>query len=318
MLRVREDPTRNKDMNAFDALIQSLYGMAAETDWRAARERALELLRLHFHAQAAGWITTSEGGAGPFTESVHSGITKAQLVALKFTAAEPAQSVDTAHGPTIAARYNHQNRTLVSVVQLRFSNQVEPPEAALRRRAVGHLAEASALAMKLFVQRDEWLLWMGRSNRGAAALVDSAGVVHAGTDRFRRILESRNLPPQLLPTQLPDTVSNDQAAFVYEGLHARIERMDGLFLVHLRQPLPLDILSPREQQIARALGAGKTFKTVAKQCEISVSTVANHATRIYRKLGIFRREELVELIREPGAAPSANKVTPKPGRVKRA
>lgn len=305
-------------MNAFDALIQSLYAMSAEADWRAARERALELLRLHFHAQAAAWVTTSEGGAGPFTESVHSGISRAQLMALKFTAAEPVSVTKTPHGPSIAVRYNHQNRTLVSLVQLRFSDKVETPEAGVFQRAVAHLSEASALAMRLFVQRDEWLLWMGRSNRGAAALVDATGVVHAGTERFRRILESRNLPPQLLPAQLPDTVSNDQAAFVYEGLHARVERMDGLYLVHLRQPLPLDILSPREQQIARALGAGKTFKTVAKQCEISVSTVANHATRIYRKLGVFRREELVELIREPGAAPSSRKVTPKPGRAKKA
>ncbi len=104
---------------------------------------------------------------------------------------------------------------------------------------------------------------------------------------------------------------------MHEGLHVRIERMDGLSLVHLREPLPFDILSPREQQIARALGAGKTFKSVAKQCDISISTVANHATRIYRKLGIFRREELVELIRAPGASPVATP-TPKPGRVKKA
>ncbi|TAM24225.1 MAG: response regulator transcription factor, partial [Nevskiaceae bacterium] len=58
--------------------------------------------------------------------------------------------------------------------------------------------------------------------------------------------------------------------------------------------------SPREQQIARALGEGKTFKSIARNCGIAVSTVANHATRIYRKLGVYRREELVGLIRSSG------------------
>ena len=287
-------------MTALDTLILGLYGMAAEPDWRAARERSLELLRIHFHAQSAAWITTSEGGAGPFTESVHSGFTKVQLRGLKFTAAEPVQTLDLPGGAVRAVRYNHASRHLVSVLVMRWGASVPQPDAALLGSAVGHLAEASALAQKLFVQRDEWLLSMSRSNRGAAALVDARGTVHAGTERFRKVLETRRYSPSQLPFTLPDLGNNTHTALVHEGLHVRIEFMDGLYLVHLREPLPLDILSPREQQIARALGAGKTFKSVAKQCEISISTVANHATRIYRKLGIFRREELVELIRAPG------------------
>jgi len=74
--------------------------------------------------------------------------------------------------------------------------------------------------------------------------------------------------------------------------------------LHARRPMPLDGLSPREQQIARALGNGKTFKSVARQYDIAVSTVANHASRIYRKLGIYRREDLVDLVRRPQAEPS--------------
>lgn len=303
-------------MTALDNLIHGLYGMAAETDWRTARERALDLLRIHFHAQSAAWITTSEGGAGPFTESVQSGFTKPQLVSLKFTASQPVQVFEMSGGVVHVIRYNHSSRHLVSVVALRWSDAVAIPETSLLMSAIGHLAESSGLAQKLFVERDEWLLSMGRSNRGAAALVDASGTAHAGTERFRKILEVRRFQPNQLPFTVPDLGHDTHAALVHEGLHVRIERMDGLFLIHLRQPLPFDILSPREQQIARALGAGKTFKSVAKQCEISISTVANHATRIYRKLGIFRREELVELIRAPGAAPATG-TTPKPGRMKK-
>jgi len=304
-------------MTALDTLIHGLYGMAAEADWRDARAAALELLRVHFHAQSAAWITTSEGGAGPFTESVNSGFTKAQLTSLKFTTAQPVLVFEAASGTVRAIRYNHASRHLVSVLALRWGESVAMPESTVLSSAVAHLGEASALAQKLFVQRDEWLLSMGRSNRGAAALVDTRGTVHGGTERFRKVLEARRFQPNQLPFTLPELGIDTHASLVHEGLHVRIERMDGLYLVHLREPLPLDILSPREQQIARALGAGKTFKSVAKQCEISISTVANHATRIYRKLGIFRREELVELIRAPGAKPQ-KAPPPKSIRVKKA
>jgi DNA-binding NarL/FixJ family response regulator len=304
-------------MTALDTLIQSLYGIAAEPDWRYAREKGLELVRIHFHAQAAAWVTTGEGGAGPLTETVHSGFTRSQLAGLKFTAASPVQKVESYGGTVRAARYNHSNRLLVSVLILRWADGVAPPADESLLSAVVHLAEAAALSQRLFVQRDEWLLSMGRSNRGAAALVDARGTVHADTERFRKLLEGRRFTPGQLPFKLPELPNESHAAIVHEGLHVRIERMDGLHLVHLREPLPFDILSPREQQIARALGAGKTFKSVAKQCDISISTVANHATRIYRKLGIFRREELVELIRTPGG-PAKQPPTPKLTRVKKA
>ena len=68
-------------------------------------------------------------------------------------------------------------------------------------------------------------------------------------------------------------------------------------LLYARKVQALDGLSPREQEIARALAAGKTLKSVARQYGIATSTVANHASRIYRKLGIYRREELFDLIR---------------------
>ncbi len=303
-------------MTALDTLIHGLYGVVTETDWRAARERGLELIRIHFHAQSAAWVTTSEGGAGPFTDSVHSGFTKAQLSGLKFTSAAPVQLLDSQGVVMRAVRYNHSNRLLVSVLVLRWGEAVAVPPAETLLCAVIHLSEAAALAARLFVQRDEWLLSMGRSNRGAAALVDVRGTVHADTERFRKMLEGRRYSASQLPFKLPEITNDSVVALVHDGLHVRIERMEGLCLVHLREPLPFDILSPREQQIARALGAGKTFKSVAKQCDISISTVANHATRIYRKLGIFRREELVELIRAPGASPVALP-TPKPGRIKK-
>ena len=101
----------------------------------------------------------------------------------------------------------------------------------------------------------------------------------------------------VLPFQLPEEAFEDKGQFSVGELHFRASRAGPLVLLNLRKVLPLDGLSPREQEIARALSTGKTFKSVARQCGIATSTVANHASRIYRKLGIYRREELLELIR---------------------
>lgn len=285
-----------------DDLIVSLYAAVADADWKSSRERGLELVRLYCGASAAATLNLSAGGAGSFTESVHSGFSRAELAKQRCEAPPGARgTVKTLDGGrAMLACYQHVHGGLVSVMALRWAPGARMPEPAQVLLALTHLSESSSIAQRLFVQRDEWLMSMGRSNRGAAALVDSRGFVHAGTERFHAMVSALGAKPDRVPFELPDVGMDERTSVVRGQLHVRVERTEDLLLVHLRQPLPLDVLSAREQEIARALGAGKTFKSVAKQCDIAVSTVANHATRIYRKLGIYRREELVELIRSPG------------------
>jgi len=101
-----------------------------------------------------------------------------------------------------------------------------------------------------------------------------------------------------LPFELPENPSEERGAFSRGTLRFRLVAADGRrFLLYARKVQALDGLSPREREIAKALADGKTLKSVARQYGIATSTVANHASRIYRKLGIYRREELFELIR---------------------
>ncbi len=67
----------------------------------------------------------------------------------------------------------------------------------------------------------------------------------------------------------------------------------------VRQGWACGELVPTEERSARALANGKTFKSGARQYTMAISTVANHASRIYKKLGIFRLEELVDILRKP-------------------
>jgi DNA-binding CsgD family transcriptional regulator len=56
-------------------------------------------------------------------------------------------------------------------------------------------------------------------------------------------------------------------------------------------------LSARELEIATRLLAGDRVPLVARSLFLSESTVRNHLTSVYRKLGISSQQELLNLLR---------------------
>jgi DNA-binding CsgD family transcriptional regulator len=297
-----------------DDLIPSLYRLAVECEWQDFRGRALQELVRWAGASGAAWLTRSDGNIGEFSVfPAELGIDRAQAIALNLNSADgmstlaPVPQTLIARGApgaktVLAQNHLHRGGALHSVLLLYFNGAA--PSAPMFGRALLHLAESGALALHQYIQRDEWLLSLGRTNRGSAAVVDSRGTIYAASSRFRDLVAKESAaPPDFarLPFLIPAPALEGDEAFFQGPLHFRISPLGNLFQLHARRPLPLDGLSPREQQIARALGNGKTFKSVARQYDIAVSTVANHASRIYRKLGIYRREDLVDLVRRPPA-----------------
>jgi DNA-binding CsgD family transcriptional regulator len=302
------------DARSLDELIPTLYRLAVECEWQDFRARALQEIVQWSGAVGAAWLTRSEGNIGEF--SVYPpelGVERAQLISLNLGADDglstmsPVPPALLARGmpgakTLLAENQLHRGGALHSMLLLYFSGTT--PAAPLFGRALRHLAESGALALHQYIQRDEWLLSLGRTNRGSAAVVDSRGTIYAASGRFRDLVAKESASDvdfARLPFPIPAPALEGDDAFFHGPLHFRISPLGNLFQLHARRPLPLDGLSPREQQIARALGNGKTFKSVARQYDIAVSTVANHASRIYRKLGIYRREDLVDLVRRPPA-----------------
>lgn len=297
-------------MEAVDELICSMYRAAVDDDWREYRVRSLARVCEQLGATSAAWWTRSaEAGidSGQLTQLPQPHVDAATLAALPFESATGAAMLEQALGKavSVAVRYPHRDSCLVSTVVLGFASGRKPAPAERLLQIVGHLVEANSLSLRQFIRRDDWLHAMGRTSRGSAALVDADGAVHAASDRFVALIgggESTSISQ--LPFELPEDVLGDEGGeFVRGPLHVRVSRFGPLYLIYARQPLPLDSLSPREQEIARALGDGKTLKSISRQYGIAVSTVANHTTRIYRKLAIYRREDLIELVRmrpEPG------------------
>ncbi|MEK6806444.1 MAG: LuxR C-terminal-related transcriptional regulator [Pseudomonadota bacterium] len=294
-------------MNANDNLIRTLYTLVTEDRWEHFRADALMCVAEHFGAGGAAWVTHSDAGAvgefNVFPEKLS--MQPMTLISLPFKGGDEI-TLNEAPAPGLkkglALRYKHQSGNLISVMAFWFAAAGKTPDGAQLQLVGAHLAEAGQLALAQYIQRDEWLFRLGRSNRGTAALVDEHGTVYAASRRFRALLAelADGESFQKLPFVLPEAAFEEQGQFAQGGLHFRAARVGRLQLLHARKPMPLDGLSPREQEIARALAAGRTFKTVARNFGIAISTVANHASRIYKKLSIYRREELVALLRKPG------------------
>jgi DNA-binding CsgD family transcriptional regulator len=297
-------------MDPTDRLIRSLYALAVEEDWAQFRVLALGRVCAELGIAEAVWTTQASDQAHPgeFTSwpTSRGPMSTQQMMALPLKE-QSESALDGGRGGGVALRQAHHDSRLSRRFAFWFKNGRPAPE--LLRRVIAHLVEAGALALQHYIQADERLSRWGRSNRGTAAMVDRQGTVYAASRAFRELLGAEFGDPQLarLPFALPEDTTEERGAFSQGTLRFRLVAMDGRrFLLYARKVQALDGLSPREQEIARALAAGKTLKSVARQYGIATSTVANHASRIYRKLGIYRREELFDLIRSSSGRKSGD------------
>jgi DNA-binding CsgD family transcriptional regulator len=106
-------------------------------------------------------------------------------------------------------------------------------------------------------------------------------------------------PASVPPVQLPVVVEVE---------------LDGLRCVTLvdHAESPYAPLSPREQEIARMVGAGYPNKTIAARLGISTWTVSTHIRRMFAKLGVNSRAALVTKVLEEELVFDERRVFPRP------
>lgn len=299
-------------MADLDRLIHRLYRVVAlEPHWEEARLKALEVLAQWSDATSAVWLTGAGNAAGPVRTSTLS-VSPVQLDELRHLPQSPSQRT-TWLSPlpaTLAVPgcpstvgcvidYQHRDTHLSSRVLLTFATKPDVGDDTLSH-AIGHLVEAGTLAFDLLLARDSWLGAMGRPTRGAGALIDPKGAYYAVSPAFSTVMNhsfGSGISTGQLPVPLSADALDPHKTFTLGRLQARVSPQGPLWLIHVRTALPIDKLSPREQEVARHLSEGKTFKRIAQQLGLSPSTVANHSASIYRKLGVYRREDLISQVR---------------------
>ena len=179
---------------------------------------------------------------------------------------------------------------------------------------LGRMAEAKSVAASLERQaRATGISWtLGAAMRCRALVEEADGAAEAGFKEALRVHESAGAFERAR-TELcfgehlrrrgrrRDSRMHLGAALeAFDGCgatpwaeRARTElRASGLAL-RRRQPAAGEQLTPQELQIARLVAEGKTNRDVAATLFVTPKTVEFHLTRVYRKLGIHSRSELV-------------------------
>lgn len=121
---------------------------------------------------------------------------------------------------------------------------------------------------------------------------ESLGMVAHAADAFA----AAGLAHRRAGTRLPELESASRAHWLAGsyGLHTPGTATTGV-------PLPL---SDRERQIATLAAKGLSNRQIAEQLVVSVRTVEGHLYRIFAKLGIKERDQLVQLMAKDGPAPA--------------
>jgi DNA-binding CsgD family transcriptional regulator len=102
---------------------------------------------------------------------------------------------------------------------------------------------------------------------------------HGQPTRARRVL-----------AQAIEAAQAAQAGWLAGLAHAELRVAGG----RRRRPAPRD-LTPQEARVAALAATGAGNAQIARQLSVSVSTVETHLERIYAKLGIHSRRELIAL-----------------------
>jgi DNA-binding CsgD family transcriptional regulator len=138
----------------------------------------------------------------------------------------------------------------------------------------------------------------GAPQQHALGACDSQGVIHMAGKHFVELMHCEW--PQWKGPCLPDTVlkSSTSAARCYVGQAISILFVPVFdsFQLKIRPRSLVNALSQRELEIARRFASGLTHKELARELGLSPSTVRNHLSSIYPKLGVGNKAELATLL----------------------
>lgn len=202
------------------------------------------------------------------------------------------------------------------------SQSVERSLGFARAEVIGHAAT-------WFVHREDVPVLLGSI---AHALAERGGVatqlrIRDRDNRWRRMhvtfvpLASDEL--QIGYTLVPVIATEPSVTARLQGLEQRLRRIAGEVeasgvpigsgitggdgdtgAVSAREMPQLADLTPRQWEVLDRLCRGERVPGIARRLFLSPSTVRNHLTAIYRRLGVNSQEELLEILRNPPEGPN--------------
>ena len=142
--------------------------------------------------------------------------------------------------------------------------------------------------------------YANKSKDAASAFIDRNGRIIYADSAFGDLIaerwptwNGRDIPIQLLETRSTSKNSSEKKSI---GLFVSQQYAGGLLRLDIRKPSPIDTLTCRESEIAKAFAQGHSYKEIAILMKLAPATVRHYLRVIYEKLEINDKAELVRVI----------------------
>ena len=138
----------------------------------------------------------------------------------------------------------------------------------------------------------------GRDTRLKAwALVDDQGFLREVSPAFGSCLRAHwpGWNGNLLPAPLAKSVIEGRV-YKTKSITIELKQSDNFRFLEVKARSVLDKLTTRESEIVRRYASGETYSAIAVAFELSSTTVRNHLSHCYKKLGIHNKAELALLL----------------------
>ena len=135
------------------------------------------------------------------------------------------------------------------------------------------------------------------TDEGIFAICDPQGWMRHIEDRFIEFIRQEFKgwqPPELPQPVIAWLAESSRSRYEGRGFTLHCWDQSDLILLQLQPKGALDMLTPREKEVAKLYGAGLTYKEIAADLFLAPATVRHHLESIYRKLDICSKVELIQ------------------------
>lgn len=317
------------ELDALCRLILETYRAARELPEEEFPDFALGLVKSLLPFDSARWVIVRPVGSGAMVlgshlhnEPLETVLEWAEInhrdVITAAVVANPSRALSS-HAPTLyaapdaaavrdyAVRAGHLNALVIadhdptpghmhgiSLYRADRDEHFAAADRSLVEQIMPHLVEARAVNQTLAIRKGE----AGSGDRSIAGIARANGLLHHCGDAFAQLLreEWSEWNGVRLPDALLSALAQGGAGFVGARITVSARQIGELLFLRARRNSALNELSPRETSVARLYGEGKSYKEIARQLAIEPVTVRNFLQRVFRKLRINDKAELVALL----------------------
>jgi DNA-binding CsgD family transcriptional regulator len=131
----------------------------------------------------------------------------------------------------------------------------------------------------------------------ASAVIDSRGIIEAGDEYFAALmaLEWPGEPASVLPARVVASLQK-KSSYCGKAITISTRQSFGYMVCTISRNSRLTSLSPCEHAVAERFASGSSYKTIARQLDMSPYTVRNHIAHVYQKLGINNKASLASQV----------------------